>query len=351
MKKMHYLLISAIIVLVVWSVVDFIENKAEAESMTKTFGIGSSDNNKIIVKFPPKPNQPRSNWPYFFIPQIKETPVIKTPTAVYFMLTGTIIEPASAVAAIRNTKNNHEGAYRIGDNLDSEWNVIAIFANQAKIKNRQDEIITLKISGTSYEYDQGKKSGQSEEVQPQFGKPKIPPGIQHPIKKQIYETLRDLPREQAIQIIQKYTNLAEEDLPLEGEDLAEWAAKMYGIYDLDEVFNVAPLVIDILFSTSVNPDNSPASPQNVFKQSDRRIYACFASQEEVEGLTKIFVRWTNRTTGKMEHFNSFPITPDASFNFVWLERKEGWQSGEYEVEIFKTQTSDKIAGGKFEISR
>lgn len=106
---------------------------------------------------------------------------------------------------------------------------------------------------------------------------------------------------------------------------------------------------NILFTTSVNADNSPISPTMCFKSSDCQIYACFTNQGILSGLSKLVHRWTNKSTGEIIRLATSLIDPNAPFNFIWVRKTDGWQVGEYEVEFFKAQTLEKVAEGKFTI--
>jgi len=367
MKKFYLLLVATIIGMIAWLVIDVIQNKAEAESQIRLMQGGSSVKGGEIDIFQADPSKPRTDWSCFFYPRVKETPIAAPARIIPYMLTGTIVRTDHSVAMIRNTANNFEDNYKVGSVLDNEWKVMEIVPNIARIRNLQSETVTLKIGEAPAPLQSpvlmpiSVTLPVSVPVSPQTSpppktdpKPETPrgmPGASDILKNQIYNYLLDKPREEAIPIIIKYTKFSEEDLPPEGADLAQWASKAYGISDLGETFDIAPDSTAIMFSTTVNPDNSPANPQSSFLSGDRRLYACFSSQGAVAGLNKVFVRWTNITTGVIENFNALALNPAATYNFVWYEKKDGWLQGEYKVELFKTQTTDKVAEGVFTITR
>ncbi|MEW6026171.1 MAG: hypothetical protein AB1599_02605 [Planctomycetota bacterium] len=108
-------------------------------------------------------------------------------------------------------------------------------------------------------------------------------------------------------------------------------------------------VSNISFARKVNPDNSPISPTATFKPGKYRIYACFANEWLLPGLSEVIIRWTNKTTEEVVMLEGRPINPDAKHSFVWLEKKTGWSAGEYSVELFNERTLAYIAQGAFTV--
>jgi len=105
--------------------------------------------------------------------------------------------------------------------------------------------------------------------------------------------------------------------------------------------------LPIFFTLRVNPDNSPVSPTTIFKSTDQRIYACFQNQGTLKGLTNVICRWTNKTTKEVMKLETKPIDSNAPYNFIWLEKREGWPVGEYAVELFNAKTWVHLAHGTF----
>ncbi|MCS5635797.1 MAG: hypothetical protein NZ990_04715 [Myxococcota bacterium] len=50
--------------------------------------------------------------------------------------------------------------------------------------------------------------------------------------------------------------------------------------------------------------------------------------------SEVFVKWTRVDDPQIMLFNHYPIKPDAAFNYVWLEPKNGWEPGDYQVNFY-----------------
>jgi len=56
---------------------------------------------------------------------------------------------------------------------------------------------------------------------------------------------------------------------------------------------------------------------------------------------EVFVKWTRVDDPQIMLFNHYPIKPDAAFNYVWLEPKNGWEPGDYQVNFYTAD--DRLA--------
>ncbi|HLD36612.1 MAG TPA: hypothetical protein VJC37_07800 [Planctomycetota bacterium] len=145
-------------------------------------------------------------------------------------------------------------------------------------------------------------------------------------------------------------DISESDIPKDDAKLDEYGLKVCLLMEDGQIDAVEGQAVEsITFALRVNPDNSPISPTAVFKSTDRRIYACFKNQGAFEGLTKVVTRWTNKTTKEVIKLETKPIDPNASYNFIWVEKKEGWPAGEYAVELLNTKTLALIGQGGFKV--
>jgi len=105
----------------------------------------------------------------------------------------------------------------------------------------------------------------------------------------------------------------------------------------------------ILFSLQVNPDYSPISPTTTFRPNTKRIYACFKNEGVLANLYKVIAKWTNQTNKNIIDWQTFPLTPDAKYNHVWV-KLDNWDVGKYLVSIYKQSWDvEPVACGEFEI--
>lgn len=165
---------------------------------------------------------------------------------------------------------------------------------------------------------------------------------------EVEDIVDSLPPEYIRSFIEKMTGITSKDMPEDDADLAGYFTNIFRLIQGSQPEGgPGALIEDISFTLRVNPDNSPISPTAVFKSADRRIYACFRNQGALEGLAKVVTRWMNKTTKEVMSLGPKPINPNAPYNFVWLEKKDGWAGGEYLVELFDTKTLALIGQGTF----
>ncbi|MDI6732807.1 MAG: hypothetical protein QME51_10140 [Planctomycetota bacterium] len=360
MIKIYYLGLVIIITLVVWLVIDYRANLAEATNVGEIIPDNSSHNVSISpLKLPP---YPKSNLDELWKPDIQIPPPPTPPsivTKLSYRLTATILLPDSPIALILNPARNEEKEYKIGNKVD-EWEVIEIIHEEAKLRNKDGEILHLKIQ-------QGWKSeGLVKEVQDIIkGLPlsaTMLPDISPELIKRIIEgkepseqveqyieaLVPTLPPDYVKKTIEEWTGIPKSDMPTDNTKLAEYSKHMFKLVQ-GKAVESAVNTENVAFSLRVNPDNSPIDQKGAFKTSDRRLYACFSNQGELMGLDKVITRWTNKTTGEVVRLDTKPIDPNAPNNFIWIEKRDGWPGGEYEVELINTQTLRKIAGGNFNV--
>jgi hypothetical protein len=363
MKKIHYIIVMIVIALVAWLVIDFVQNKSKADSILADLPRPITSSDKLPPIIQPQVYPQVDDWSKLFRPKITEVvqPPVTAPQRPNYILTATIIRPdlpALSTAFILNPTINEEKGYKIGDKIYG-WEVIEIISEEAKLRNAQGEILHLRIQ----------KQWPSLQTPQQFkdiiDKMPVGSGIPNIVPPEILERLQKMmdgqaPEEQVKEYIkvvipllppaQIKDHLAEWfDIPaneIPDNKLGEYCANLYDVVGGKTVSGSGE---NILFSTRVNPDNSAISPTSTFKPSDRRIYACFVNQGALQGLSSLVARWTNINTKQTIHISTKPITKDASFNFIWVEKKEGWAVAEYEVELFKPGTLEKVASGRFSI--
>ncbi|MBI5779394.1 MAG: hypothetical protein HZA49_08050 [Planctomycetes bacterium] len=361
MLKMYYIVLVVIVGLVIWLVADFARNSAQARDILSDINkLGGTTGGPTIDLPPSLPPHP-GDLPDIFKPRVEVVPVAPPPVTVAagpnYILTGTIIEPSGPTAFISNPTTNVEYTCKIGTKID-EWEVIEIIPEEVKIRNRNGDIRTLPVqkSWTGPKFDLG-------------GKIEIPPeiinipGAQDMIKRvsegkesiEVVEQTIDalaktLPPAFIRDFIKQNIGLAEEDMPKDDAKLGDFGKNLFRLLQGEQPNPAQSQSLEnVTFTLRVNPDNSPVSPQTLFKPGDRRIYACFQNQGSLQGLAKVVTRWTNRTTKEIIGFGPKALNPGTPYNFIWWEKKDGWPVGEYEVELLNAQTLGKIAAGKFSI--
>ncbi len=109
---------------------------------------------------------------------------------------------------------------------------------------------------------------------------------------------------------------------------------------------IPPRAMLVEFSTSVEPDNTPTAPGEVFGSD--RIYAVFPTDQY--GSDSVLVKWQRLDQPELLVFDRYPIGAIDRDSYVWLSQPEGWSEGAYEVTIYAAEESlDPIAVGSYEV--
>ncbi|MFC1524993.1 hypothetical protein ACFL5I_01250 [Planctomycetota bacterium] len=267
-------------------------------------------------------------------------------------LSGTIVVPGEPSVAFIIDKTGSEGFYSEGDSID-HW----------KIKKIENELVIL-VDAAGREMILKSGVGGSTDTPPVTRTPPLvgsveqpPPSITPPPRvsrseliNRVKPLIDTLPAETIFQGIEDITGISRDEISPD-TNLSEYVTKLLevsqdGILREDDSVGVAT----VTFGLEVNPDNSVKSPANSFLVSDNRIYASFSGQGNLKGLKKVVTRWTNISTGgSIVYIGNKPINPSSPCNYVWVEKKNGWTVGLYQVELFKPGTLIKVAKGRFQI--
>ena len=138
------------------------------------------------------------------------------------------------------------------------------------------------------------------------------------------------------------------------------STETYKNYKASEIINILRAVAEdntpkgakiILFSTQVNPNNSPISPTNSFTPNTERIYVCFKNETILNKTDRLIIKWTNLSTKSIIYWSFFIINPNDDYNYFFLGKKrEGWEIGKYLITIYKQiQDISPVGYGEFEI--
>jgi len=317
-----------------------------------------------------------------------QTPVgTEEPMNLEFQMTGAVILPQFRSVFILNIINNQENVCQEGGFLHSKeygrWTIFSI---------RQDETIIRQY------YDDGSVAKEHTlKRTPKSNTPntpsasKIEPSLVHayrpgekepgPFKKKdvditspesIDKALADTPANEVLGIVRNIPDSVVESvlnaLPQDylKQKIQESPIGMavneetYKNHTPADVINILRKAADdytpkgenmLVFSTQVNnSDNSPISPTTVFGADVKKIYACFENKGPLTKLDRIIIKWTNVSTKKVVYWSAFMITPNASYNFIFVKPEGRWESGKYLISIYKqVQNPDPVAYGEFEV--
>jgi len=135
-----------------------------------------------------------------------------------------------------------------------------------------------------------------------------------------------------------------EDVPEFAHRLSEIA--MNGVVEPDEADDgQAPTV----FFTRTPERNDPqAVGRHSFASDEHRIYAVFS--RDGYNLDDVMVKWFRTDEPEILLFGRYPVTPNEKFSWVWLEKREGWEPGRYQVDVFSgDEALTPIGRGQFSV--
>jgi hypothetical protein len=135
-----------------------------------------------------------------------------------------------------------------------------------------------------------------------------------------------------------------EDVPEFAYRLSEIA--MSGIVEPEEADDEqAP---SVFFTRTPERNDPKAVGRHSFESDEHRIYAVFSRGGY--NREQIMVKWFRTDEPEILLFGRYPITPGQEFSWVWLEKREGWDPGRYQVDVFSgDEAMTPIARGHYTV--
>ncbi|MBI4833529.1 MAG: hypothetical protein HY811_01745 [Planctomycetes bacterium] len=282
-----------------------------------------------------------------------DLPQTKPEPEKLFLLKGIIFDPKNKLlcsAIINYLPLNKEKPYYEEDDIYG-WSVKLIEKSKVILINTRtrEELILTTASDT---LASGSGSGNTPTpLKPEeyksypIDREKLSKMPMEQIKQEIKTMLKDLPPEFIYEKIEEFTGITKTEIT-PNIKLDDYATNLFMISQGGTVPGDGEKIV---FGAQVNPDNTPLNQSTNFKTTDTRIYASFPNQGGLAGLSKVIVRWSNTTDGTIAYLGTKPINPNSTHNYVYVEKRKGWAKGIYLVELFKVDTTEKIALGRFEI--
>lgn len=272
-------------------------------------------------------------------------------------LSGIIFDASHLSAAfIINPATGSEGVYYEGDQLTAgttNWTIKRIEKKQVILTTSAGEELVLSLTPDVTAAASGVINSQpSVKINPdEFTGYKIDPRLimalpDDKVTQEIKNLVKGFPDEFIYQKIAEFTDISQTEIS-HTVKLEDYATKLILAVHGG---NFAGGGEKIIFGTEIKPDNTPVNPSLVFHpQKDRRIYASFANEGALKGLSKVVTRWTNTSDRTIVYVGKTSLTPTSANNYIYVEKKKGWSKGVYLVELFRVDTMEKIAQGRFEI--
>ena len=155
--------------------------------------------------------------------------------------------------------------------------------------------------------------------------------------------------EQLGSLLSSLTSLDQDELD-DVYDIRRYANRMAELA-LGDLTGEAPLrdsgLQEVYFSDS--PDAARAIEEAATEfENPKRLHAILP-MENYQG-DRVFVKWTRVDDQEVMLFDQYPIRAESDYNWVYLEPRSGWPSGEYSVDFYSSdEEMMPVGGGNYRI--
>ena len=151
-------------------------------------------------------------------------------------------------------------------------------------------------------------------------------------------------------IIRSYTKLAPHDYP-PGVDVRDFAKRLGELYyrsPQDEEVDSAEVSEFVEFDSQVATNNMVKEPQESFSNDTQRIYASFDTSNYDKN--SVMVKWSRVDSPEVLIYDKYAINTSTNHNYIWLERPDGWDSGDYILTVFSLEGNlPPLATGQYRV--
>ncbi len=103
---------------------------------------------------------------------------------------------------------------------------------------------------------------------------------------------------------------------------------------------VRPSVLTV--TDGAAPDGRITGQVGSLPAGSRRVYAIFENDFTLKGLDQVMAVWRNPEEDRMVFTEFEPVRRGSAYNYVWLDVKEGWPAGRYQVELFHPEAQSLL---------
>ena len=153
----------------------------------------------------------------------------------------------------------------------------------------------------------------------------------------VKEAVEDLSEDELLDLMATYTRLAPDDIPAE-VNVRDFADRLGEIYfgdsfaRQDNYLDNPEEAAAMEFATRADSNNQAVEPRQDFQAQEKRIYASFANSDYQE--RDVMVKWSRADSPEVYVYDKYPINTSKDHNYVYLEQPNGWENGDYQVEIY-----------------
>lgn len=147
----------------------------------------------------------------------------------------------------------------------------------------------------------------------------------------IVNQLDNMQTSDIINTLKNYMSFDESLIP-PGMNIRNFSKKLLDIAmnKEDELINDPNHVVsDVKFSS--NLDSNDSTYNSNFDQNTSKIFAKFDTTNFVDG--KLLVKW-KKDNGELVNMNFYNVKKNSKDNFIWMQKKDGWSKGNYQIDIY-----------------
>jgi hypothetical protein len=105
----------------------------------------------------------------------------------------------------------------------------------------------------------------------------------------------------------------------------------------------------VLFTTSPETDDPASLARSRFTSQDARIYAVFPTADYAQGA--VMIKWYRSDPPQILLFRRYAIRPGDRYGYVWLRPKDGWEPGQYRVDVYAADEAvTRLARGHYSVA-
>jgi hypothetical protein len=173
--------------------------------------------------------------------------------------------------------------------------------------------------------------------------------------------IRDLPREDIRIAIDAYVSMQSKDQL--AETLHQYLGMPYGLFSdkpedylmkmvdlVREDVDQSPPRSNLIITDVCAADGSVSGAVHIIPSGSSRIYAVFENRDTLQGIDTIYAVWRNLNDDSLTFSEYEPLRIGSAYNYVWLDLKDGWSAGAYQLDLADPASPSRIlATTKFKV--
>lgn len=107
---------------------------------------------------------------------------------------------------------------------------------------------------------------------------------------------------------------------------------------------------NVIITDSCAADGSILGNTHIIPHGTHRVFAVFENNDALQGMDSIYAVWRDLSDDTMTFSEYEPLHRNSAYNYVWLERKDGWPQGGYQLDLANAKSPSRIlATTKFKV--